>query len=59
MRTLREELADDLEVELHRAFEQIRRTDVPELSAAELTEEADVKIVIWPDESPRTAARDR
>jgi hypothetical protein len=49
MRTLKEEFADDLEAELHRAFEQIRRTDEPELSIAELAEEADVKIVIWPD----------
>jgi hypothetical protein len=49
MRTPKEELADDLDTEIHRAFEQIRRKDAPELSAAELTEEADLKIVIWPD----------
>ena len=42
--------ADDLDLELSRAFEQIKRTDDEDPAAAELADNAGFMIVIWPDE---------
>jgi len=44
------DFADELELELHRAFEQIRCPDQAELSPAELAERVDLTMVISPDE---------
>jgi hypothetical protein len=44
------EWADDLDLEISRAFEQIKRTDDEDPAAAALADDAGFMIVIWPDE---------
>jgi hypothetical protein len=44
------EWADDLDLDISRAFEQIRRTDDEHPAAAEPADNAGFTIVIWPDE---------
>ena len=44
------EWADELDLDISRAFEQIRRTDDEDPAAAELANDAGFTIVIWPDE---------
>jgi hypothetical protein len=44
------EWVDDLDLEISRAFEQIKRTDDEDPAAAALADDDGFMIVIWPDE---------
>lgn len=48
--TLRNEWADDLDLDISRAFERIKRTNDEDPAAADLADDAGFTIVIWPDE---------
>jgi hypothetical protein len=46
----RAEWADDLDLEISRAFEQIKRPDDEDPATAALADDDGFMIVIWPDE---------